>query len=119
MEFRHPSWYDAGVQQRLAASRVAFCIHDMADSASPAWQTSPVVYLRLHGPTTLKYQGRYDSTRLQLLAQQVREFTRSARLVCVFFNNSVAGAAAADALQLRALLAATDASPADPRSTAR
>lgn len=104
VEFRHPSWYEEEVRDLLTAAGVSFCIHDMYGSVSPWWVTGAVVYVRLHGPGKRKYAGRYGSERLRRLADQVEGVAASAREAYVFFNNTMAGAAVADALELRELM---------------
>jgi uncharacterized protein YecE (DUF72 family) len=104
IEFRHASWYEPEVQRQLKAAHVGVCIHDMHGSASPMWQTGPVIYCRFHGPTSLKYQGRYGTERLRLLGEQLLALAETARCVYIFFNNTAAGAAVADAVELRDLV---------------
>jgi uncharacterized protein YecE (DUF72 family) len=104
VEFRHASWYEEEVRQVLAEAGVGFCIHDMYASASPGWVTGRVAYLRLHGPSRRKYVGRYGTVRLRRLADQLRQLAEPGREVYVFFNNTTAGAGAADALELQELL---------------
>jgi uncharacterized protein YecE (DUF72 family) len=104
IEFRHPSWYTEEVQEILTGGGVAFCIQDMHGSASPWWVTSPVAYVRMHGPTKRKYTGRYGAKRLHRLADELLHLSTSARKVFVFFNNTTAGAGAADAQELQELL---------------
>lgn len=101
MEFRHPSWYEPEVQRLLKSADVGFCVHDMHGSASPEWRTSPVAYLRLHGPTRRKYVGRYGPARLREIGDRLLSLAKGARSVYCFFNNTADGAAVADALELQ------------------
>jgi uncharacterized protein YecE (DUF72 family) len=104
LEFRHPSWYTPEVERRLEHAAVGFCIHDMRGSASPGWVTGPVAYVRLHGPGQAKYTGRYGPARLRRLAARLLSFARLVPEVAVYFNNTAAGDAPADAQALRELL---------------
>jgi uncharacterized protein YecE (DUF72 family) len=103
LEVRHPSWLDASIVRRLADANVALCFHD--------WHTMPVdepvtadfVYVRRHGPTSRKYHGRYDRTRLAADARCIRRWRRAGLDVFVYFNNDFEGHAWRNALTLKRL----------------
>jgi len=104
VEFRHRSWYVEEVREVLARQGVGFCVHDMHRSAAPPWVTGPVAYVRFHGPSAVKYTGRYGSARLGHWADQLDAFVQDGRDVFAFFNNTAQAAAVPDARELRALL---------------
>jgi uncharacterized protein YecE (DUF72 family) len=104
IEFRDPSWYNDAVREVLAGAGVGFCIHDMRGSASPLWATGPLVYVRLHGPTELKYAGSYSRAALDGWAERINEFRDTGRDVYAYFNNDDRGHAVTNARTLRELL---------------
>ena len=83
---------------------MSYCIHDMRGFSCPRWVSGPVAYVRFHGPTELKYAGRYTHAQLRHWAGQIREFRDAGRDVFVYFNNDNAGYAAANAKELQGLL---------------
>jgi uncharacterized protein YecE (DUF72 family) len=103
-EFRDPSWCNEEVRFLLAQTGMSFCIHDMRGFQCPAWTTGPLVYIRFHGPTDLKYAGRYGQAQLRTWADRIRDFLSSGRDVYVYFNNDDQGHAVTDARELITLL---------------
>ncbi len=106
LELRDPSWYNDAVREVLTAAQVSFCIHDMRGSESPWWVSGPVVYLRFHGPTALKYAGRYGRDLLTPWAERIAAWRGEGRPVYAYFNNDDRGYALLDAAELRDLVAA-------------
>ena len=103
IEFRHPSWFDAEVEDCLREHRVAVCQSDAADW--PLWDalTTDLVYLRLHGHT-LTYASDYPEGELSAWARKVRRWLREGRDVHVYFDNDAYGNAPRNAARLIALL---------------
>jgi len=64
------------------------------------------VYLRLHGSPRMYYSA-YPAPVLAALATRMREAAAQGSEVWCIFDNTAAGAAAGDALQLQRLLAQT------------
>lgn len=59
LEFRHESWNDAAVHERLRARELAWVVADVDDEPAPAWiVTAPWAYLRLR-------RSAYDAAALQ------------------------------------------------------
>lgn len=104
-EFRHPSWYEPAVLDRLRDANAAFCISDHHDAPAPFETTADFVYLRGHGPGG-RYHGRYGEAALMDWADHIRRWRRG-RDVFVYFDNDIKSAAPADAQQLIDMLAAT------------
>ena len=104
IEFRDPSWYTDEVRAILTAAGLSFCVHDMHGIESPRWVTGPLVYLRFHGPTAIKYAGEYGRPLLEPWAEWVKECRQNGREVYVYFNNDGNAHAVSDALILRELL---------------
>jgi uncharacterized protein YecE (DUF72 family) len=47
LEFRHPSWFDEAVYERLRARNLALCIADSDKLSTPLVETAPYGYFRL------------------------------------------------------------------------
>lgn len=112
-EPRHASWFEAAADRLLVALRIGRVAADPARwpaAAVPGGWLGPagdgagaVLYHRWHGsPRT--YWSSYGDDWLQARAAELRRWPRGAKAWCVF-DNTAAGAAAANALSLQALLA--------------
>lgn len=120
-EPRHPSWFGAAAGRALVEHRVARVAADPAPTSASAEPGGfdENVYYRLHG-TPQMYYSSYPRHYLVGLGERLLGDSRAAP-TWVIFDNTAAGAAAANALALVALLGRrrrSDGSGA-PRSTAR
>jgi uncharacterized protein YecE (DUF72 family) len=102
-EFRHASWWTEDVWRLLRAHKASFCMYNLAEVSTPVIATSPVAYLRLHGPGG--YNSGYSRSQLEQWADSLASL-EGVRQAWVYFNNDVAGHAPRDASRLRQLLAA-------------
>jgi uncharacterized protein YecE (DUF72 family) len=102
-EFRHKSWYEDDTFELLSQHGVGFCIHDMPDKESPRVVTADVIYIRFHG-TTGRYAGSYPKSVLQKWAQWLKDQTKKARAIYIYFNNDIDGHAIKNAKQLKKLM---------------
>jgi uncharacterized protein YecE (DUF72 family) len=103
LEPRHASWFEADAESLARAFDVARVAVDPALNAAAARPGGgdSVAYWRLHGsPRT--YYSTYDDTRLAALAARLE----SANETWCIFDNTAAGAAAANALTLQTLCGA-------------
>ncbi len=111
-EPRHPSWFTAAAERLLVEERVG---RVAADPARPPGAASPggwlgdagdgrgaTVYYRWHGSPRM-YWSRYDDEWLASRTQEIARWPTETDVWCVF-DNTAAGAAADDALRLRALM---------------
>jgi uncharacterized protein YecE (DUF72 family) len=105
LEFRHPSWYTAGVYALLERRRVALVLPDSArweSMRAPELRlTAPFAYVRLHYGQGRR--GDYTEEQLETWAGRIAAW-RSERDVFVYFNNDWEGFAVRNALRLRELL---------------
>lgn len=103
LEFRHPSWFENDICDRLQRHRVAVCMSDAADW--PMWDavSTDLVYVRLHGHTRT-YASGYAKRSLQHWAQRARQWLREGRDVHFYFDNTANGHAPADAAALLRIL---------------
>ncbi|HET7694827.1 MAG TPA: DUF72 domain-containing protein [Vicinamibacterales bacterium] len=106
VEFRDPTWYDAGIRRLMHAHGVALCLHDMPGSATGRLSTSPFVYVRFHG-SGQKYGGGYSPARLHGWAEWLNARRDEGCDVYAYFNNDVGGHAPRDAMTLRRALEET------------
>lgn len=104
IEFRDPSWYTGEVFDLLVRFNVALCLHDMEGSATGRLSLGPFVYVRFHGVP--KYAGRYATNALNDWADWLSAEMGRGRPVFAYFNNTINGQAAKDAVRLRSALAA-------------
>lgn len=105
VEFRHKSWMAPAVLQILRERNVVFCIHDYPDFRTGDVVTSrDLAYVRLHGYEGL-YVGNYPRRSLARWASRVRELSKQAHDVFVYFNNDTLAAAPHDAAILRDMVA--------------
>jgi uncharacterized protein YecE (DUF72 family) len=104
IEPRHISWATTSadrVLERNAVSRVAADPALNAQLARPGGALEKLRYYRLHGSPRI-YWSNYSRARLVELASAIRE---SKAGVWIIFDNTAAGRAIANALQLQALVA--------------
>jgi uncharacterized protein YecE (DUF72 family) len=111
-EPRHPSWFAAEVDARLAElgiSRVA------ADPALGAAAAAPggaarLRYWRLHGSPVM-YRSSYDDRRIAAYAEAIAAAERAGAEAWCMFDNTASSAATGDALRLARRLAGDSARP--------
>ncbi|MGQ2979441.1 MAG: DUF72 domain-containing protein [Polaromonas sp.] len=105
LEPRHLTWFTPQVDATLAKWRVGRVLADPvrhdAGRAPGGWPG--LVYVRLHGSPRM-YYASYDSATLQALALKLRESAGGGADVWCIFDNTAAGAAVGNALDLQALL---------------
>ncbi|PVM82964.1 DUF72 domain-containing protein [Caulobacter endophyticus] len=96
VEFRHDSWYDAGVLDILRDHGAAFCISDHHDAPSPWEVTADFAYVRGHGPGG-RYHGRYTANVLDDWARWIDARLKDGIGVFSYFDNDIKSAAPQDA----------------------
>lgn len=98
MEFRHESWWDDAVYERLRTRNVALCIADSETRHTPLVPTADFGYLRLRD------EG-YGETDLERWAEVVQAHTNAPwRDTYVYFKHEDEGKGPEFAAKLRALL---------------
>ena len=104
-EPRHRSWFTAEADALLARWKTARVAADPArvpEAAEPGgWRE--LAYYRLHGSPRIYYSA-YDAEYLDALAARIRADLDAGRQVWCIFDNTAAGAAAQNALDLMARL---------------
>ena len=103
-EFRELSWITTEVCAILREFNAAFCIYELAGYRSPLSVTADFTYVRLHGPESNKYQGRYSEQQLSQWARQIEFWAKELKAVYFYFDNDQAGYAATNALRLNEII---------------
>jgi uncharacterized protein YecE (DUF72 family) len=105
-EPRHPTWFAADADAMLAELGVARVAADPArvPLAAEPGGARELVYHRLHGSPRMYYSA-YGDDYLAELAARLRADAATAREVWCIFDNTAAGAATRNALDLSAALA--------------
>jgi uncharacterized protein YecE (DUF72 family) len=104
MEFRHPSWDGADVDELLAAAGVARVAVSVPGRGADDLPAAGPIYVRFHGLEG-GYSHDYTRTELEPWAEALRRAVRAGRRGFAFFNNDGDGRAPEDAIELAELLA--------------
>jgi uncharacterized protein YecE (DUF72 family) len=86
-ELRNETWMTDAVLEVLHKYNAAFCIYELAGYHSPIELTADWTYIRLHGPTSFKYQGSYSDEQLAEWAERIRTWSKKLKGVYVYFDN--------------------------------
>ncbi|WP_234567797.1 DUF72 domain-containing protein [Rhodohalobacter sp. 614A] len=100
-EFRDESWINDATFNILREKNAAFCIYDLAGYQSPMEVTADFVYVRLHGPSDFKYQGKYNYDQLAWWTDRLHEWRYEDKDVYLYFDNDEQGFAPQNALELK------------------
>ncbi|HEV7880353.1 DUF72 domain-containing protein [Bradyrhizobium sp.] len=100
VEPRHASWFAEGTDAWLAKRRIARVAADPARfaSASEPGGAHELRYYRWHGSPRI-YHSNYDAAALAALKRRLEDRARQSSAWCIF-DNTVAGAALGNALEL-------------------
>jgi uncharacterized protein YecE (DUF72 family) len=104
-EPRHASWLESDADRLLANFRIARVAADPAKAPGaemPGGWTG-LRYFRWHGSPRMYYSS-YEDDALARLARRLREESARGAVVWCMFDNTVTGAAMANALAVRAML---------------
>jgi uncharacterized protein YecE (DUF72 family) len=102
-EFRNASWWREEVYDLLRRHDASFCIYDMGKTETSVVATSPLVYVRFHGPQAA-YSTGYTDAALEDWARRLRKLGGDE--AWIYFNNDIDGHAPRDARRLCQLLGA-------------
>ena len=105
IEFRHESWYDESVVERLRARKVTFCTVSSAQVPDTSMESSNLAYFRFHGLTG-GYRHRYSDEELALWAEKIAR--TKAEDCYVYFNNDFQAHAIDNCLKLAEFLKSRD-----------
>lgn len=99
-EFRDPSWFSDEIYGLLRKGRASFCIYSMPEHKCPHQITSKIVYIRMHGGSSL-YQSDYSKSELDTWTKEIEGFLKKKLKVYLYFNNDAKGFAIRNALYLK------------------
>jgi uncharacterized protein YecE (DUF72 family) len=102
-EPRHPSWFRPEVEAALQNGSVGRVAADPAivPSAANPGGAPALAYFRLHGSPRM-YHSAYGDDQIADLAKRIKELRRLERVVWCIFDNTAAGEATLNAIELRA-----------------
>ncbi|MCU1229391.1 MAG: hypothetical protein JWO97_2275 [Acidobacteria bacterium] len=106
-ELRNETWMTDAVFELLQKYNAAFCIYELAGYHSPIELTADWTYVRLHGPTTFKYQGSYSDRQLAKWAERIESWKKKMKAIYVYFDNDDSAYAIDNALTLKKLAGVT------------
>jgi uncharacterized protein YecE (DUF72 family) len=101
IEFRHESWYDESVWERLRSHGVTFCTVSSGQVPGSPVETSPVAYFRFHGLTG-GHRYNYTDEELAQWAETIKQV--KAEECYVYFNNDYQAYAVSNCQKLAGLL---------------
>lgn len=84
VEFRHISWWNPIVQQKMTEAGITFCNVDFPGMETFFMHTSDSFYLRFHGNPVL-FKSSYETSQLE---QFYREIPADCKENCIYFNNT-------------------------------
>jgi uncharacterized protein YecE (DUF72 family) len=100
-EPRHASWFTPEAEKVFVASRIGRVAADpgraILDAEPGGWPG--IAYYRLHGSPVI-YRSSYDAPYLRALAARLKDHLARGQEVWCIFDNTMLGAAAANALDL-------------------
>lgn len=102
-EFRHLSWMEKAVMERLERFGCGLCLADGLGPPAPKRATSDFVYVRFHGRTE-RYRTLYTKAMLEEWTDWMREQIQAGRDLYVYFNNDYHAHAVQNARELIELL---------------
>jgi uncharacterized protein YecE (DUF72 family) len=100
VEFRHESWWRDYVYAQFAKHNITFCSVNYPKLPTTLVQTSPILYIRMHGSPKLFY-SQYSTTEITSLYKEV--ISHDYKEAYIYFNNTASTAAIINAQQLKQL----------------
>lgn len=102
VEFRHASWWNPEVFEKLRSQRIIFSGVSIPKDISNEViiNSDEFLYYRLHGVPVL-FKSEYDLSELRILKEKIESFPGTAFL---FFNNTWGQAGITNALELKKIL---------------
>lgn len=106
-EFRDISWFNTHIYDLLHKYQIALCIYDLKEYQSPEIITADFVYIRLHGPSRIAYEGSYSNEILRVYAEKIIHWAKEGKIVYCYFDNNQNNCAALNAKYLHTYIANT------------
>ena len=99
VEFRHASWWNQGVYDRLGKNKITFCGISHPTLPEDIVQNTSLLYYRFHGSPEL-YKSKYSPQKLSSFIQKVNA-NNHLKNAFVYFNNDIGGSAIENAVYLQ------------------
>ena len=99
VEFRHQSWWQEKVFQSLVQHEITFSGMSHPDLSDRVVRTTSTLYYRFHGVPHLYVSG-YELSTFEAFAKEALKY-ENLKSVHVYFNNTAAGAAVANAKEFK------------------
>jgi uncharacterized protein YecE (DUF72 family) len=99
LEFRHPSWWDRKVYNKLTDRKISFCTVSHPKLPDTLVCTTDTAYVRLHGDPKLFY-SEYSAEYLEKLKKSLLK-KQKLRDVYIYFNNTASTAGILNALDFQ------------------
>ena len=101
IEFRHQTWWNKKVYDRLAASDITFVSVNHPKLATDLITNTTTAYVRLHGNPDMFYSN-YETEMLKDLHQQIED-SKQLKEAFVYFNNTAGDAGILNAVEFQAM----------------
>jgi uncharacterized protein YecE (DUF72 family) len=98
LEFRHESWWNAEVYNKLSKYDITFCGMSHPQLPDNVIQNSKVLYYRFHGVPHL-YSSPYELSKLVAVANEIEE-NAATKEAFIYFNNDIGGSAIKNAKEM-------------------
>jgi uncharacterized protein YecE (DUF72 family) len=98
VEFRHVSWWNKEVIERLGENKIAFCGMSHPDFPDDIIGNTDHLYYRMHGRQQL-YASNYSQQELADIIEKIQSM-KDVRRAYIYFNNDVNGYATENAKSL-------------------
>jgi uncharacterized protein YecE (DUF72 family) len=99
VEFRHASWWNQGVYDRLGKNKITFCGISHPTLPEDIVQNTSLLYYRFHGAPEL-YKSKYSPQKLSSFVKKVNA-NNHIKNAFVYFNNDIGGSAIQNAAYLQ------------------
>jgi uncharacterized protein YecE (DUF72 family) len=104
IEFRHASWWNNYVYDKLAAKNIAYCGASIKDLPDEIVSNTKLAYYRFHGIEKL-YYSEYATAHIEKFAEELSALN-DVDTAYIFFNNTATMAAIHNVFELRKILSA-------------
>jgi uncharacterized protein YecE (DUF72 family) len=102
VEFRHASWWNAGIYKELARNKISFCGMSHPDLPADIIQNTKTLYYRLHGIPEL-YKSPYGIDEMKKIVAAIKKAGK-VNEAYLYFNNDIGGNAIRNAKEMQGLI---------------
>ncbi len=100
VEFRHESWWNQSVYDKLAKHKITFCGISHPTLPEEVVANTRLLYYRFHGRPEL-YKSKYTPGELQQVVIDIKQASHVGKAF-IYFNNDIGGSAIDNARQMQA-----------------